>query len=101
MLPIGIMSKTVQLGLRIEKELLDKIEKLSDYEGLEKTAWIRRALANFVKDEEDGMSDQAVEDFIHLRIDEKELKDYTGFKKIPDDIQQARKKVLEQITDRK
>jgi hypothetical protein len=100
MLPFGIMANTVQLGLRIEKELLDKIEKLSDYEGIDKMAWIRRALANFVHDEENGMSDEAIEDFIHLRIDESELKDFTGFEKIPRDILSAREKVLNQISER-
>ena len=91
------MTKTVQIGLRLEKELLDKIEKLSDYEGIDKMSWIRRALANFVKDEEDGMSDAAIEDYIHLRIDEKQLKDYANFTKVPEDVQQARKDVLAKI----
>lgn len=91
------MAKTIQIGLRLDKELLDKISKLSEHEGIDKMAWIRRALANFVNDEEDGMSDAAIEDYINLRIDEKEMKDYTGFKKIPKDIQEARKKVLSKI----
>jgi len=56
------MTKTIQIGLRLDKELLDKITKLSDHEGIDRMAWIRRALANFVSDEEDGMSDAAIED---------------------------------------
>ena len=91
------MAKTTQIGLRLDKELLDKISKLSEHEGIDRMAWIRRALANFVNDEEDGMSDAAIEDYINLRIDEKEMKDFTGFKKIPEDIQEARKKVLSKI----
>lgn len=91
------MAKTTQIGLRLDKELLDKISKLSEHEGIDRMAWIRRALANFVSDEEDGMSDAAIEDYINLRIDEKELKDYTGFKKIPEDIKEARKKVLNKM----
>jgi metal-responsive CopG/Arc/MetJ family transcriptional regulator len=85
----------------LDKELLDKISKLSEHEGIDRMAWIRRALANFVNDEEDGMSDAAIEDYINLRIDEKEMKDYTGFKKIPEDIREARKKVLSKIVGEK
>ena len=89
--------KTTQLGLRIEVELLKKIEKLAEYEGIEKMAWIRRALANFVSDEEDGVADAAIEDYIALRIDEKELKDATGLKSIPEDLNTARKDTLKAI----
>ncbi len=95
------MTKTIQIGLRLDKELLDKITKLSDHEGIDRMAWIRRALANFVSDEEDGMSDAAIEDYINLRIDESELKDYTGFKKIPSDLKEARKKFLDNVVGNK
>lgn len=91
------MAKTIQIGLRLDKELLEKIERLSEHEGIEKMAWIRRALAVFVSDEEAGIADEAIEDYIHLRIDETELRKYTGFMKIPDDLKEARKKVLEKI----
>ena len=88
------MKKTIQLGLRIDKELLEKIEKLSGFEGIDKMSWIRRALASFVDDVEDEMEDCAIEDYINLRIDEKELENITGMKKIPKDLQEARKEVL-------
>ena len=97
MLLRGIMAKTIQIGLRLDKELLEKIERLSEHECIEKMAWIRRALAVFVSDEEAGIADEAIDDYIHLRIDEEQLRDYTGFKKIPDDIKEARKKALEKI----
>jgi hypothetical protein len=93
MIPIG-MVKTIQIGLRLDKELLDKISKLSEYEGIDRMSWIKRALASFVIDEEGGMSDQAIEDYLNLRIDEKDLKDLTGFKIIPKDMQEARKRLL-------
>ena len=95
------MAKTIQIGLRLDKELLDKISKLSEREGIDRMAWIRRALAIFVNDEEDGMTDAAIEDYINLRIDEKDLRDYTGFKRIPKDIQEARKRVLSKMVDKK
>jgi len=36
-----------------------------------------------------------------LRIDESELKDYTGFKKIPSDLKEARKKFLDNVVGNK
>ncbi|MFT4343720.1 MAG: hypothetical protein ACMXYE_03145 [Candidatus Woesearchaeota archaeon] len=91
------MAKTIQLGLRIDEELNDEIEFLSQSEGVDKMAWIRRALADFVNQERDSMAKEAVKDYINLVIDEKELKEFTGFKKIPEDIIDARKKVITKV----
>jgi len=88
------MKKTIQLGLRIDEELLKKIEKLSEFEGIDKMSWIKRALASFVDDVEDEMEDCAINDYIKLRIDEKELKNVTGMKEVSKDLQDARKEVL-------
>ena len=95
------MAKTVQLGLRIEQDLLERIEFLAENEGVDKMAWIRRALADFVGEEEDGIADAAIEDFIKLRIDEEELLKHVDFEKIPKDIQEARKNTLERIGGKK
>ena len=93
------MKKTIQLGLRIDEELLEKIEKLSDFEGIDKMSWIRRALARFVDDVEDEMEDRAIKDYLNLRIDEKELKSLTGMKEISKDLQEARKDILNKIKE--
>jgi len=91
------MKKTIQLGLRIDEELLKKIEKMAQYENIDKMSWIRRALATFLKGEEIEAKTEAIEDYINLRIDEKELENITGMNKIPKDLQEARKKVLDTI----
>jgi len=91
------MAKTIQLGLRIDEELNEEIEFLSQSEGVDKMAWIRRALSDFVNQERDSMAKEAVKDYINLVIDEKELKEFTGFKKIPKDIIDARKKVITKV----
>lgn len=91
------MNKTIQLGIRVEKELIDRIEELAKNEGIDRNIWIKRALANFVTEEEDGMADAAIEDYIHLRIDEKLLLKYIDFDEIPEDIKSARKIKLKEI----
>ena len=99
MLPYVTMKKTVQLGMRIEQDLIDRIEELAKNEGIDRNLWIKRALATFVADEESGMSDEAIEDFIHLRIDEKTLLQYADFDKIPKDILKARESRLRQVLE--
>ncbi|MFH1638076.1 MAG: hypothetical protein ABIB71_06640 [Candidatus Woesearchaeota archaeon] len=91
------MSKTTQLGLRIDTELLKKIEKMARHESIDKMSWIRRALATFVNGEEKGAIDEAIENYMALRIDEGSLKQATGLKKVPKDMQEARKEVLSKI----
>ncbi len=97
MLPINTMRKTVQLGLRIDGDLLKKIERMAQHENIDKMSWIRRALGTFLKGEEEEAVTMAVEDYISLRIDETELKKISSFSKIPEDIQAARKEVLLRI----
>ena len=99
MLPFNNMRKTVQLGLRIDVDLLKKIEKMSQHESIDKMSWIRRALASFLKGEEEDAITTAAEDYISLRIDENELKKISSFNKIPEDIQNARKAVLNKIKE--
>jgi len=91
------MKKTIQLGLRIDEELLEKIEKMAQYENIDKMSWIRRALATFLKGEEIEAKTEAIEDYINLRMDEKDLKNITGMKEVPKDIQEARNDVLSKI----
>lgn len=93
------MGKTVQLGLRIEKELLDDIERLAEEEGVDRNLWIKRALAVFVGGELSGMADEAIEDFINLRIDEKTLLGFCDFDKIPQDLKDARANKLKKIVE--
>ena len=91
------MKKTIQLGLRIDEELLEKIDKMAQYENIDKMSWIRRALATFLKGEEIEAKTEAIEDYINLRIDEKDLKNITSMKEVSKDIQEARKEVLNRI----
>ncbi len=89
--------KTIQIGLRIDEDLLKKIEQLSEYEGVDKMAWMRRALATFVDGEDKAARDEAIEDYIHLRINEEEFLKIMRIKTIPKDISNARKEIISKI----
>ncbi|MBN2395542.1 MAG: hypothetical protein JXC36_03645 [Candidatus Atribacteria bacterium] len=94
-------SPTVQLGLRIEKSLLKQIEFFADANKVDKMSLIRQAIASYVDEMEDAFQDQAIEDYISGRIDEKELKEDTDMKTIPADIQEARKETLKHIVNKR
>ena len=94
------MVKTVQLGLRIEEDLLKRIEIIAQQEGIDKMSWIRRALATFLAGEEEGMKDEAIEDYIQLRIDEDELKHILNKKTIAKDIAKAREEIIHAVKKR-
>ncbi|MFH0876064.1 MAG: hypothetical protein V1859_09070 [archaeon] len=95
-------ANTIQIGLRIEKSLLERIEKMAEFEQIDKMSWIRRALVTFLKGEEQEEVHTCLEDYINLRIEEKTLLEKTGFKKVPNDIAKARADIVNNIlTERK
>ena len=94
-------TKTTQIGLRLDNELLGTIEKLAEFDKIDKMTWIRQAIADRIDEVEDEIKDTANEDYIWLRIDEEELKNITGLKKIPNDLIAARKESLQQIIKKK
>ena len=92
--------KTVQLGLRIDLDLVKNIEKMADYENIDKMSWIRGALVSFLKKEEQGAKDDAIKNYINLRIDKEKIKKICEFKIIPKDIENARKEFLNGIKNK-
>ncbi|MBW6442227.1 hypothetical protein K0A97_00385 [Patescibacteria group bacterium] len=91
------MVKTIQLGLRIDKNLNKEIEYLAESEGVNKMAWIRRALADFVDQEKNVITKELVKGYINLINTEKDLKEFTGWNKMPEDISQARRENINSI----
>jgi predicted DNA-binding protein len=91
-------SDTIQIGLRIEKDLLESLEFFAKNSKIDKMAMIRQAIASYVTEMEDSFEDAAIEDYICLRIDEQEFKEHTGLKEIPKDIKEARQETIKSIT---
>lgn len=94
-------NKTVQLTFRIDSELVKKLEFFADGMRTDKMSLIRNIIASFIIDAENSYKDAAIEDYIKLRIDEKELKDMAGMKTIPEDVQEARKSSMKKIMEKK
>ena len=89
--------KTTQIGLRIDKDVLSQIEELAEFDKVDKMTWIRQAIADRIDDIEQDMDDCAIEDYIHARILEEKFKEDMGWKKIPEDLKQARAESLKYI----
>lgn len=91
-------SPTIQVGLRIEKDLLDQIEFFAEQNKIDKMSIIRQAIALYVGEMESAFEHEAIKDFIAGRIDEATLKKYTNLKNIPEDLKQARADVFKEIS---
>ena len=88
---------TVQLGMRLDNELMEQIQRLAEWEEIDKNSWIKRAISSAVQDSTDEMTDQVIEDYIKSRIDKTEFLKYMDDKNVPKDIQYARKMNLNKI----
>jgi hypothetical protein len=90
-------NKTMQIGLRLDKDMIHKIEELSSYEHIDKMSWIRRALSLAIIDVESRIADEVLKNYINLRADDKTLFKWTGLNTIPKDIRGARERKLKGI----
>jgi predicted transcriptional regulator len=91
-------SPTIQIGLRIDKKLLESIDFFAEKNKEDRMAMIRMAIASYVDEMETALEDAAIEDYISGRIDENELKDATGMKNIPEDLRKTRSDTLTAIS---
>lgn len=94
-------SPTIQIGLRIEKDLLKSIEFIAEANKVDKMSIIRQAITLYVDDMETDIEDGAIEDYIAGRIDEVELKRDTGMKEVPEDLKSTRNETLKLISKKR
>ena len=83
--------------IRIESDLLRRLERYSEKREYTKAEIIRTALESYISEMEEAGDKQTLEDYINLLITPEEFKRYMGFKEIPADLQEARKEKLESI----
>ena len=93
--------KTTQIGLRIDTELLSKVDELAEYDKCDRMTWIRQAIADRIDEIDEEMDDVAIEDFIHARVSEEDFKKAMDWKKIPEDLKQARADTLKYLVSKR
>ena len=94
-------SPTIQIGLRIDKKLLESVDFFAEKNKDDRMAMIRMAIASYVEEMETALEDAAIEDYLSGRIDEEELKDTTGMKKVPEDLKNVRAQTLNEISKKR
>jgi predicted DNA-binding protein len=85
------------VSLRLDKETFEDLERLSKTVKEDKTALIRDAIQDFLIAEEQQLQDYYIEDYVNARMDEKEFKQRMDIKEIANDLQQARKEIINKI----
>jgi len=94
-------SKTTQIGLRIEIDLLKSVEEYAKDLGVDRMTLIRLAVTEFILDMEREDDLESIEDYIAGLIDNKQFREETGMEKVPADIQEARKSRLKLLVEKK
>ncbi|PIN76521.1 hypothetical protein COV22_00285 [Candidatus Woesearchaeota archaeon CG10_big_fil_rev_8_21_14_0_10_47_5] len=82
--------KSTPVSIRIPNDILKELDSMAETENIDRISWIRRAIIMSIEHLSEAEIDGAIEDYICLRIDEEELKEITGMKKISDDLKKAR-----------
>lgn len=91
------MVKNKLVGIYLENEMLKRLIEIAKEQGIDKSAVIKQAIQEFIDNIDDKMDKYFIEDYIHLKITENELKERFEWKEIPKDIQEARKEILNRI----
>ena len=90
---------SLQLGIRLDNDLMQQIQKLAEWQEIDRNSWIKQAIASAVQDDLDVMMDQITENYIKSRIDETEYLEYTKRENIPVDVKEARELRLRRIVE--
>lgn len=82
--------------MRIDKSTLDEFEKFCKVSGINKTDLIREAIQDKLDELDEGYDDEVINSYLNFRMNDEELMREFGWKTVPKDLQEARKKKLEQ-----
>ena len=74
-------SKSIQLGLRLDNDMLEEIQRLSVWEGIDKITWIKRTISDKIRDKMGEMADEIKEDYIKSRMDDQAYLELMHLKK--------------------
>ncbi|MDD3264278.1 MAG: hypothetical protein PHT94_05290 [Candidatus Nanoarchaeia archaeon] len=93
--------KSTTISIRIPNDLLADIDDLVEMEGIDRPSWIKRALFDYLYKMNSKWNEETIEDYIFLKIDEKNLLENLNLEKVPDDLKNARKNFLDSLVLKK
>ena len=89
--------KTIQLGVRVDKDLMDRLDFFARNQNMDKMDYVRQAIDLYVAEMEKGYEKEAIEDYVNCRIDELKFKELMNLKEVSEDLKKARKENIEKI----
>ncbi|MDD4082746.1 MAG: hypothetical protein PHD05_05170 [Sphaerochaetaceae bacterium] len=92
-----VSKKTVQLGVRVDKALMDRLSFFAKESGVDKMDLVRQAIAVHVAEMEKGYEEEAIEDYVGGRLSEKEFKEILNLSKVSEDLKNKRAETLEKM----
>lgn len=82
------------ISVRLDDSLVKDIEKYSKLLGVDKSHFIQKGTEMFLGEMAKGYKDEALQDYLNLRITDEDLCDALDIEKVPFDIRKAREEVL-------
>jgi len=90
-----ITTHTIAINFRIDMDVLDRVEQLAEYESIDKTDWIRRAIINEIDEVEDDLQEKLIDDYLNCKIEEDVFHDLDFA--FPKELREARKKNIDNL----
>jgi predicted DNA-binding protein len=93
-----VNKKTIQLGVRVDKDLMNRLDFFAKQQNVDKMDYVRQAISLFVAEMEKGYEEELIEEYVSARIGEKEFKELMRINSIDLDLKKIRKLNLEKIS---
>ena len=100
MLPNGMKDESIQLGIRLDKKVIDDIDFVAKHLGYDRNFLIKKMIREELNDLKKDIREDAVNDYLDFRITEQEYFDILG-EKPEDDLRRSRKENMTMILEEK
>jgi hypothetical protein len=93
-------TETIQLGIRLDKTMIDEIDKIAQELGYERNFLIKKMIREELTELKKDLREEANNDYLDLRISKDEYKRIVG--EFPDkDLEDARKELMRGLIQEK
>lgn len=90
---VTFKSETIQLGLRLDKSMINEIDNIAQELGYDRNFLIKKMIREELTGLKKDLREDATNDYLDLRISEKEFERIVG-EKPEKELQEARKEVM-------
>ena len=90
---VASKSETIQLGIRLDKSMIEEIDKIAEELGFERNFLIKKMIREELTELKKDLREDATNDYLDLRISADEFERIVG-EKPEKELQDARKQVM-------